>query len=243
LQLKYFPLFTSWAYYGEFMALATAVTWSIGVFPFTKAARLLGPNQVNHLRLLLAVIILSIACMIIYNLTPAALFNHPTFEHYLWYGLSGIVGLSLGDYFSFTSFAILGTRTSSVFATLSPGTALLFGYIMLHEKLNIVGVIGMLVTIAGVLWLTLGKKKHNDHHEHHGSIKKGILFGILSALCQGAGLVLAKKGTEITLLAPVHATWIRMLVATVSMFLLTGLSGRIKLLIDKENKNLKPGLL
>ncbi|MBK9798755.1 MAG: EamA family transporter [Bacteroidetes bacterium] len=55
-------------YWGEIIALLTALSWSIGVFPFTEASRRMNPNAVNHFRMLLAMISLGILLMLLYRL-------------------------------------------------------------------------------------------------------------------------------------------------------------------------------
>ncbi len=60
---------SGFSYAGELVALGTTLSWSIGIFPFTEAARRLGPNAVNHLRLLFAVTFLTILSMIFVNVS------------------------------------------------------------------------------------------------------------------------------------------------------------------------------
>lgn len=239
------PMSEHSSYYGELIAVCTTLSWSIGILPFTEASRRLGPNSVNHFRLVLAVIFLSLLGLTFYSLSPSELFTIPTHDQWLWFGLSGIVGLALGDYFGFTAFAILGSRTGSIFNTLSPGAALFLGFILINEKINLVGLIGMAITIGGVMWLTISKKeKAKIPASSFGKVEKGIFYGILSALCQGAGLVLAKKGmtSSDATLAPVHATWIRMCIATLVIYLVTIFRGNLKAIHEPLFKNENSGI-
>jgi len=235
-------------YWGELAALLTALSWSIGIFPFTEASRRMNPNTVNHFRLLLGVILLAIYLMISAAIGPMALITFPLPEHWLWFGLSGLVGLALGDYFGFTSYAILGTRTGSILTTLAPGASLLFGYFLLGEKLNWIGITGMAITIAGIIWITLSKKEQAKIADSEfGKKEKGIFYGVLAALCQGVGLVMAKKGMGFTIdeqaLSSVHATFIRLFAATVVTYGLTIVAGKLKAinapLLENKNNGLK----
>jgi drug/metabolite transporter (DMT)-like permease len=231
-------------YLGELVALGTTVSWSIGIFPFTAAARRLGPDTVNHFRLVLAVIFLTILSLAFLPLGFTELFTSPLPEHWLWFGLSGIIGLALGDHFAFTSFAILGPRISTIFNTLSPAVALFLGYFVIGERINLTGVIGIIITISGVIWLTLSKSAKALMQDHeHGKKEKGILYGMLSAVCQGVGIVLANKGftyqVDHTDLAFFQATWLRMICATAVIFAITAFRGKLKLYIEPvlQNKN------
>jgi len=232
------------SYLGETIAFCTTLSWSVGILPFTEASRRLGPNSVNHFRLVLAVIFLTIISLVFLPLSFFDLFSTPLSEHWIWFGLSGVVGLALGDYFGFTSFAILGARVGSIFIPLAPTAALLAGYFIIGERINWIGLIGILITISGVIWVTISKQEATTTFKlEHGNVKKGILFGILASFCQGVGVVLANKGftykQETLDLAFFHATWIRMIVATSVIFLITFFKGNIKMVLKPvfENRN------
>ncbi len=229
---------------GEIIALLTAISWSIGIFPFTEASRRMNPNSVNHFRLLLGVILLTVFLLLFFHFTFFQLFTIPLPQHWLWFGLSGLVGLGLGDYFGFTSYAILGPRNGSVLTTLAPGASLLMGYYLLDEKLNWIGIAGMAITISGIIWISLSKKEQAKiTSSHFGNKEKGIFFGILAAFCQGFGLVFAKMGMSFTLenqnFSSVHATFIRLFVSTIVTYGVTITIGKMREINEPlwENKN------
>jgi drug/metabolite transporter (DMT)-like permease len=217
-------------YYGELIALATSLSWAICIFPFTVAVRRLGSNVLNHFRLLLALLLITLLAVILEPVSFGTLFTAPSPGNWLWLGVSGVIGFSLGDYFGFRMYAILGTRIGSLFTTLAPGASLLFGYLLLDERINLIGICGIAVTVGGVAWLTMSKKEKAKIPDlGHGKVEWGIIFGVLGALCQGIGLVLSKKGLQAGSpeLGPVHATWIRLLAATVPLYLLSLIRGEI----------------
>jgi drug/metabolite transporter (DMT)-like permease len=210
---------------GEILALLTTLAWSICIFPFTEASRRMGPNEINIFRLTLATLMLSVLSMIIGHISVLELFSLPSFPNWFWLALSGVIGLGLGDYFGFTMYVILGTRTGSILSTFAPGAALMVGYIMLGESINSIGMLGMAITIIGVIVLIMSKKESTANADFtHGNKTKGVIFGILAAICQGAGLALSKKGMEAAMLngnpiTPIHATWIRILAATLTILI------------------------
>ncbi|MBA3972414.1 MAG: DMT family transporter, partial [Bacteroidetes bacterium] len=222
----------NFSYLGELVAIGTTISWSIGIFPFTEAARRMGPNPVNHVRLVFAVVFLTIISLLYLPLSITELFSSPLPEHWIWFGASGAVGLALGDYFGFTSFAILGPRVGSIFTTLAPAAALCSGFFIIGERINLIGIVGIMITIAGVIWLTLSRSAKSEMKDHeYGNVGRGILFGILSAVCQGVGVVLANKGFQSQInetdLPFFQATWIRMVSATAVIFLITIVSGNL----------------
>lgn len=215
---------------GTTAAVGTAMSWAICVFPFTAASNRLGAAALNHLRLLMAVAMLTLLIVIIYH-DFRALFGLPQPEQWLWMGASGVLGLALGDYFAFRAFSLVGPRLTTVFNTISPGAALLVGLFLLGETVNGVGLAGMAITLAGVVWIILEQPQKAAPVVQGVIRRRGILFAVLSALCQGTGLALAKKGMDVAAahpLHPVHVAWIRMVVATGTLYIVTTISGRWK---------------
>lgn len=233
---------------GELVAIGTTISWSIGIFPFTEAARRMGPNPVNHIRLVFAVVFLTLISLIFLPISFTGLFSSPLPQHWIWFGASGIIGLALGDYFGFTSFAVLGPRIGSIFTTLAPAAALCTGFFIIGERINLIGIIGIMITIAGVIWLTLSRSAKATMKDHeYGNVGRGILFGILSAVCQGIGVVLANKGFQSQInnedLPFFQATWIRMISATAIIFLITIVRGNLRLIVKPALENKNNGLI
>lgn len=215
---------------GSLIAFLAMFVSSLSNFPFTDAARKWGSVALNHYRLVVAFIVLTILCMAIDRIGFAELFAGPTVTQYIFIGLSGILGLAVGDYFGFHAMSILGVRLSSIFNTIAPGATLLFGYVLLSEGMSLLGMVGIAISIGGMIWfLSSGAKEDKPPESKHGSMSKGILFGILGGLCQGFHIVVAKKGfldTSYTM-SPLHATWIRVFVAMVIYFAFTISRGRL----------------
>jgi len=231
--------------FGVLIALLTTLSWSIGIFPFTEASKRLGTATLNQYRLLLAWIIISILILIFYPISIYGLFGVPHLNHYLFLGLSGVIGFTIGDYFTFSSFKLIGPRLGSLYYTFSPAAALLAGFFLLEQKINFIGVIGIFVTIGGVIWLTLSKKdKAVSAEVGFKRDPKGILFGIIGALCQGLGLVFSKLGMDSysDKLPTLHAVWIRLLFAFGAAFTISVFTGRIKSTAAPVFKNQNNGL-
>lgn len=219
---------------GFLFAFAATACWAIAAFPLTTASRLLPVNSMNHLRLLLSTILILLVALLADANGFFQIFSAQAASGWWWLGLSGIMALVVGDFFSFRSYAILSPQKGSVLTTLSPTSALLLGILLVDEHINWVGIAGMLITIAGVMSISLGRSQRNAIPDHgHGSVMKGIVFGILAAACHGGALALSKKGFMEQAAAghPVSwsgATFIRILAACATVFLLTALRGQWK---------------
>ncbi len=238
---------------GVIFALLTTLSWSIGIFPFTTAARRLGVEPLNHFRLALATVILSFIAILTTREGLSGLFEMNMLHAWMWLGLSGVIGLTIGDHFGFAGFVILGPRLGSVLSTFAPGATLLLGYFLTNDRLNWIGITGMLTTMFGVIVLSLSREERNLHEPSaHGSLLKGVIYGILAAFCQGAGLVMAKKGMEITsasksLLPPFQATFIRLSSATFSIYLISAMTGKLRKIlrpvVDNKQGGIKPAII
>ncbi len=228
---------------GELIALVTTLCWSLGIFPFTEAAKRIGTAPVNQYRLLLAWILISIILFFTNSLSIVDLFSQPHLYHFVFLGASGIIGFTIGDYCSFKSFTILGPKLGSLYTTFAPGAALSMGFLVLGEKVNLIGMLGIAVTIGGVIWLTLSKKDTAAAEEAgFKRDKTGIILGIIGALCQGTGLVLSKYGMDYYTerIPTMHAVWIRLLFAfgaafLVSLFAKKLISNSKPILTNKNN--------
>jgi drug/metabolite transporter (DMT)-like permease len=222
---------------GEYYGVITAICWAVGIFPFTMSTRYFQATHINLMRLLLAFLLLSPFIILREHISLSNLFLLPGAQNWLWLGLSGVVGLALGDFFSFSAFKAIGAKNSSIFSTLAPGTAIIFGNLMLGEQINLIGITGIFITISGIIYISLQKKESQSKMS-----LVGIGHAIGAALCQGAGLVLAKKAYENNQidLAPFHAAWLRIIVSAGVLLLFAIISREIKPitrnLVKPENK-------
>jgi drug/metabolite transporter (DMT)-like permease len=207
---------------GELAALTTAVLFSFSSSLFTQAGRQVGSLILNRLRLVMAVGWLLLAHAVLRLPLPL----QASGERWFWLGLSGIVGLVLGDAFLFQAFINTGPRLSMRMMALSPGLASLAAWIFLGEALTGIQILGILLTLAGIGWVVQERVGPaptipGDRRQH----LLGILYGLGAAAGQAGGLVLARPGVQGDFPAP-SATLIRMIVATVVLWSYTLLRGQ-----------------
>ena len=208
---------------GLLAACTTLLSWSVGTLSFLKASRLMDPGLMNRARLGVAVIVtFAIACGAEW-IWPWELLSSTPLTSWLWLGLSGLVGLAIGDLFGFTSLRILGARRQSVIGTTAPAASAIVGLALLGEALTLADVVGIALTILGVMVaMNTPDEREEVHSEGFGSFSLGILLAIGGAVCQGAGLVLAKKGMQGqgVDIAPFHATFLRMIIGFSATYLI-----------------------
>lgn len=206
-------------YIGELISLGVACSWTVTALFAEVGSKRIGSLQLNVVRMLLSLVMLGIT---LFCFTGSPFPSYAGGKAWLWLSLSGFVGYILGDYCLFNSYIIIGSRFGQLFMTLAPPTAAIAGWIILGEKMQLQGVLGMLVTLTGIGISVLNK----GGAEGKGKLSlklpvKGVLLGIGAGIGQGIGLVLSKVGmnfyeasipageVEVAQMLPFASTFIR----------------------------------
>jgi drug/metabolite transporter (DMT)-like permease len=213
-------------YTGELAALITAVLWAITSMFFTSASRRIGSYWLNKLRISLGIVLLGFTLFV----TTGDIFPSNASNAVLIYlGISGIIGLAIGDSLLFRAFVIIGARLSLVIFTTAPIIAAVFAWFILGETLGFYAIIGITITVAGVAWVSAERSYENDQttYADKGSKRIGILLALGGAAGQAIGLVLAKAGMSEGM-APLPATFVRMLAAGAAIWIFSLITGDIR---------------
>lgn len=208
-------------YIGELISLGVACSWTVTALFAEVGSKRIGSLQLNVVRMLLSLVMLGIT---LFCFTGSPFPSYAGGKAWLWLSLSGFVGYILGDYCLFNSYIIIGSRFGQLFMTLAPPTAAIAGWIILDEKMQLQGVLGMLVTLTGIGISVLNKGGAEGKGKGKLSLKlpvKGVLLGIGAGIGQGIGLVLSKVGmnfyeasipageVEVAQMLPFASTFIR----------------------------------
>lgn len=175
---------------GLVFAGSAALCWTVSAVAFSQSSRLVGSLPVNALRLVLACLF-----FVVYGaVVRGRCFPWDAGLHgWLWLSLSGFVGFFLGDLFLFRSFGEIGVRLSMLVMSLAPPIAAVTGWLWLDEHMNVKDIMGMLVTLWGVMWVIRERRLDQVGQARHVSVR-GVVFALLGAMGQGIGLVLGKLG-------------------------------------------------
>jgi drug/metabolite transporter (DMT)-like permease len=214
---------------GETAAIATAALWTSCSILFAAAGKRIGALNVNAYRIIMAVGLLAIAHLVRFGtVVPPA-----SETQWFYLGMSGLAGLALGDFGYFGALVFLGPRRGVLLMSMAPIFAAVSGYLILGEVLSPWDVIGIAVTLSGVVLVIIEK----DHHTSESAIPArhklyGVLCGLGGAIGQGIGLVVSKYGMlvaggEASRLNPLSTTLVRMVVAAVFVWLFVLVSGKL----------------
>ena len=179
---------------------------------FTAAAKRLGPTWVNGLRLVLAVLLLGVTLRALDGSWWPELTSSQ-----LWYlGLSGVLGLTICDQFLFMAFVDIGPRRAMLIMTTAPLFALVFGALSLGEMVGGWAIVGVFMTLAGVLWVLAEGRGRARSPVAQPHLTRGVVLSVIAAVLQAVGALFVKRGVghgelpEAEHLAPLAATYVRM---------------------------------
>jgi len=216
---------------GEIAALATSLFFAMTALIFTATGRMVGSQVTNRMRLLFALGYLAILNLIFFR-EPLP-FSAET-SRWLWLGLSGVIGLSLGDTFFFQSLVSVGPRLGSLLLSLAPIFGSVIAWVFFSETLAPMQIIGIVLALAGIGWVVMSHEEPPD--TPHGHTKRGVFFGVLAGLGQAVGLVLSKQAM-FGEFSPFQANAIRMLAAVIFTWSWTAFEGKAGATITALREN------
>ena len=201
---------------GEAAALTVSVFWTFTSIAFTVASRKIGAFSVNMWRMLFALGLLAVTHIIVLGtLIPKA-----NDSQWFYLGLSGIIGLAIGDLGYFAALMIIGPRRGTLLMAINPIFSTILGFFILAERLSGWAVAGIAVTLTGVMVVIL--ERGEDGREaplSPGQKSLGVFAGVVGSVGQGVGLVISKYGMINAAtdgpLDPLSATLMRMAAASV----------------------------
>ena len=172
-----------------FLALLAAFSWAISSLISADITRILGGIGFNRLRLIF------VSIMLLSYATFQKTWDTINIEYLNVIIVSGVIGIFLGDTLLFMALKRIGPRRNNILFSLAAPFTVILNILALQQKMSLIEITGcILVFIGVVVAISYGNSKNNNHRWEliEGSIKIGILFGILAALCQSIGLIMMK---------------------------------------------------
>jgi drug/metabolite transporter (DMT)-like permease len=131
---------------------------------------------------------------------------------WFWLTFSGIIGFVIGDLFLFQAFVEVGSRISMLIMSTVPPITAITGFFIMGEKITVLGLAGMIITIAGIALVILTKNP-DDKKVRLSHPIKGLIYAFIGAMGQAFGLVFSKFGMGSY--DPFAATQIRIIAAII----------------------------
>ena len=204
---------------GETAAVVTSLMWTSCSILFSSAGRKIGAISVNTFRITAAVVLLLSAHIIVLGMIiPAA-----TGTQWFYLGLSGIIGLALGDVGYIGALVLIGPRRGVLLMSTAPIFTAFFAYFTLGEALGAWAIIGVAITITGVMIAVLEEEDEANAKVYtKRKLTIGYSLAVLGSIGQGVGVVLSKLGMRgddgAGALDPLSATLIRVIFGCLAMW-------------------------
>lgn len=215
-------------YLGEIASLLTALCWLGSSLAFAVAGREAGAQPLNQFRLYAAMpLLFGLGYLLVGSAWP----NEASWERVGWIGLSGILGLVIGDYGFFHALATIGPRLSSVIMSLWPACTVAIN--LARGELPSGGqLLGIALTVGGVAMVLMGKREGKWRPELTArQWFWGCVGALVGAFGQASGFVMAEvamaDGSDLPGgIDPLLATIVRMSAATIGMQVVVSLQRR-----------------
>lgn len=136
--------------------------------------------------------------------------------------LSAFLGLAFGDAFYFKSLMLIGPRRATLLSASTPVLTALLAIPLLSESLTAITWFGILLTTGGILWVI---SEQGENNFPPGHLRAGVIWGLVGAVGQASGLLVAKIAMQGTMPA-VSAAFLRMLSAGAMVWLWSVIRGR-----------------
>lgn len=176
---------------GEIAGILSAIFWALSATLFSEGTSRFGVGPVNRIRLLIGLSLFMLTNLILDG-SPLPLGANPI--KWVYFGVSGILGLALGDGLMYTAYNMIGTRLAMLVTAFSPILSSLFAWFLLKETLPPLAFLGIGLTVMGVGVVVLERKEVGSS----GSNRKTYLLGLLASsgavLLYAMGNILSKLG-------------------------------------------------
>ena len=200
----------------DLLSLGAAVCWAFTSVMSATPARHLGTFAFTRWRM--ALVLLMLLPVVVLSGSWRSL----SFADCAVLGFSGFIGIFVGDTALFGAMNRLGPRRTSVlFATHAFFSALL-GYFVRGEQMGAQAMLGGVLVMAGVMTaILLGRHKDEAHalEADSGHWGQGVALGLLAALCQAVGSLIAKP-VMVNGVDPIAATAVRVGATCLAQFVL-----------------------
>tara|TARA_Y100001935_G_scaffold126082_1_gene104619 strand:+ start:76 stop:975 length:900 start_codon:yes stop_codon:yes gene_type:complete len=169
---------------GEILSLGSAITWGISVSLFKIIGNSVSPYILNPLKNTIGTILFVLTTLLISDISAV---NALSTNEALILALSGIIGITIADVLFLISLNILGTSRSAIINTIYSPMVIMLAYFILDESLTFADIVGGLMILLSILYLSFNQEKSNI-----SNLNKGLIIGILAYSLMALGIIIVK---------------------------------------------------
>ena len=169
---------------GEILSLGSAITWGISVSLFKIIGNSISPYILNPLKNTIGTILFVLTTLLVSDISAV---NSLSTNETLILALSGIIGITIADVLFLISLNILGTSRSAIINTIYSPMVIMLAYFILNESLTFADIVGGLMILLSILYLSFNQEKSNINN-----LNKGLIIGILAYSLMALGIIIVK---------------------------------------------------
>ena len=191
-------------------ALGSAAAWAVGSLLWRKIGDDVSPLGMNLGKGLLGLVFLG-GALAIFGIEPVDT------RSLIYLGISGLLGIALGDTFFFMALVRLDPRLTLLLGSVGQVFTVLMAVVFLRERPSAVAWIGIALVIGGVTWVMRERQETDDGEEVRSKKTWGVVWGLLAAICMSAGTIFAKVG--VAEVSALEGTFLRLAVGMAGLAL------------------------
>lgn len=173
---------------GAAAALGAAASWALSSVLWRRMGDELSADEMNLAKGLIGSAYLALI-LAFAGAHPVALGD------FACLGISGALGIALGDSLYFDSLVGLGPRLATLLGALGPILTAILAVLLLGERPSAAAWLGILAAAGGVAWVLL-EGRSSAEGGAGTDWGRGLRQGLLAVLCSALAMVLAKKGVS-----------------------------------------------
>ena len=196
------------AWLGELAGMGTALSWSFSNQIHSAISRITGAAGLVTMRFPFHLSVLGIICLLLgadTTLSPISFFH---------LALSGILGMGLCDWALYRGILITGPPLGILILSLSSVFTAIMGALFLGQSLNSQALIGMLVILFGIAWVSTDGGDSllmpGQQIPHGKKLAEGIGMLVIAALGLASGFIFLKLALNAGT-SPLWAAFIRII--------------------------------
>ena len=178
-------------YLGPFYAIATAITWAIGVIFFKQATQTWSPLALNYFKNVLGVSLF----LVTFPIVGQSFFVDAPVEDIVYLLVSGALGIGIADTLFFKCLTLLGAARSAIVECLYSPCIVLFSFALLGETITLIDILGAAFILSSIV-LCAGELRTSEDLSRQ-DLMRGFGFGALAMVLMGISIVAIKPTLEI----------------------------------------------
>ena len=202
--------------WGEFFALASAISWAVSVILLRRPAFELPAFELNLFKIVMAFVLFIPTLLLVEGMT----LPDYTAAELGTVLVSGFIGIAVADTWYLRALNLMGASRTGIIASLLSPFVIILSVLFLGESLGGWQILGFALVMGGILLVTWRNARTQADAQH---LRKGVFFGVGSIFLMAVGVVMVKEILET-----------RPFMWTVELRMVGGLAGMIIYLLARR---------